>query len=41
VEENSFGLPLPALTGGVHFKVNDGIARRESQVRRRAVEHRL
>jgi len=26
VEENSFGLPLPALTGGVHFKVNDGIA---------------
>jgi hypothetical protein len=26
VEENSFGLPLPALTGGVHFKVNDGIS---------------
>jgi hypothetical protein len=25
VEENSFGLPLPALTGGVHFKVNEGI----------------
>ncbi|MEI7837163.1 MAG: DUF3034 family protein [Planctomycetota bacterium] len=26
VEENSFGLPLPAVTAGVHFKVNDGIA---------------
>jgi hypothetical protein len=27
VEENSFGTKwLPALTGGVHFKVNDGIA---------------
>jgi hypothetical protein len=25
VEENSFGLPLPAITAGVHFKVNDGI----------------
>ena len=23
--ENSFGLPLPALTAGVHFKYNDGI----------------
>jgi hypothetical protein len=27
VEENQFGLPfIPALTGGVHFKVNDGIS---------------
>lgn len=27
VEENSFGIPfLPAITGGVHFKVNDGIS---------------
>jgi hypothetical protein len=25
VEENSFKLPLPALTTGVHFKINDGI----------------
>ena len=25
VEENSFNLPLPAITSGVHFKVNDGI----------------
>ena len=25
LEENSFGLPLPAVTAGVHFKVNDGI----------------
>jgi len=26
LEENSFGIPfLPAITGGVHFKVNDGI----------------
>ena len=26
LEENSFGLPLPAITAGVHFKVNDGLA---------------
>lgn len=26
VEENSFGLPLPALTAGAHFKVNSGIS---------------
>lgn len=26
VEENSGGLALPAVTAGVHFKVNDGIA---------------
>ena len=26
LEENSFGLPLPAVTAGVHFKVNDGLA---------------
>lgn len=26
IEENSFGLPLPAITAGVHFKVNSGIA---------------
>jgi hypothetical protein len=26
IEENSFGLPLPAVTAGVHFKINDGIA---------------
>jgi hypothetical protein len=26
VEENSFGLPLPAVTAGVHLKVNGGIA---------------
>ncbi len=26
LEENSFGLPLPAITAGAHFKVNDGIA---------------
>jgi hypothetical protein len=26
MEENSFGIPLPALTGGVHFKANEGIA---------------
>ena len=26
LEENSFGLPLPAVTVGVHFKYNDGIA---------------
>jgi len=25
LEENSFGLPLPAVTAGVHFKVNGGI----------------
>jgi len=25
IEENSCGLPLPALTAGVHFKVNSGI----------------
>ncbi|MCK4624600.1 MAG: DUF3034 family protein [Phycisphaerae bacterium] len=25
IEENSFGLPLPAITVGVHFKINDGI----------------
>ena len=25
VEENSFDLPLPAITAGVHFKYNDGI----------------
>ena len=25
--ENSFDLPLPAVTAGVHFKYNDGIAR--------------
>ena len=25
IEEDSFKLPLPAITGGVHFKVNDGI----------------
>ena len=27
LEENSFGLPLPAVTVGVHFKTNDGIAK--------------
>jgi hypothetical protein len=26
VEENSFDLPLPAITAGVHFKINDGIS---------------
>jgi hypothetical protein len=26
LEENSFGLPLPAITAGTHFKLNDGIA---------------
>jgi hypothetical protein len=26
LEENSFNLPLPAITAGVHFKINDGIA---------------
>jgi hypothetical protein len=25
LEENSFDLPLPAITAGVHFKINDGI----------------
>lgn len=25
LEENSFGLPLPAITAGVHFKLNSGI----------------
>ncbi len=25
IEEDSFGLPLPAITAGVHFKYNDGI----------------
>jgi hypothetical protein len=27
VEENSFDLPLPAITGGIHFKYNDSIER--------------
>ncbi|MDP6636451.1 MAG: DUF3034 family protein [Phycisphaerae bacterium] len=27
IEENSFGLPLPAVTAGVHFKYNDGVQR--------------
>ncbi len=26
IEENSFGLPLPAVTTGVHFKINEGIS---------------
>ncbi len=26
VEENSFGAPLPAITFGTHFKLNDGIS---------------
>ncbi len=25
IEEDSFGLPLPAITAGIHFKVNNGI----------------
>jgi len=27
VKENDFGLPLPAITAGVHFKYNDGVQR--------------
>ena len=27
IKENDFGLPLPALTAGVHFKYNDGVQR--------------
>jgi len=27
IKENDFGLPLPAVTGGVHFKYNDGVQR--------------
>jgi hypothetical protein len=27
IKENDFGLPLPAVTAGVHFKYNDGIQR--------------
>ena len=27
VKENDFGLPVPAVTAGVHFKYNDGIQR--------------
>ena len=26
IEENSFGLPMPAVTAGVHFKLNSGIS---------------
>ncbi|MBC8372046.1 MAG: DUF3034 family protein [Planctomycetes bacterium] len=27
IKENDFGLPLPAVTAGVHFKYNDGVQR--------------
>jgi Protein of unknown function (DUF3034) len=32
VEENSFDMPLPAITAGVHFKYNDGISRINDQL---------
>ena len=32
IEEDSFDLPLPAVTAGVHFKYNDGISQINSQL---------
>jgi len=32
VEENSYDLPLPAVTAGVHFKYNDGVGKMNSQL---------